>query len=477
MKTWGRAAIGVLVLVLAGCVTPQSEAPRGTLLETQSLGLSGAPIVPANDGWWKAFGDPQLDALIEESLRSSPSLDQALARVRMAQAQSLAAGAGDKPEIAIDAEESWQRFSANYYIPPPFGGHTYWLGQGLVNLRWNLDFWGRQAALISQARSQVATSELDAASARLALGGSIAQAYVDLHRSWAMIDIATRLEEQREQLLKLTRQRVSAGLDTQIELKIAESTLPQAHSARLQAESARDLALHRLAALAGHGADRYAQIERPHLNLDGVLPLPEQLPIDLLAHRPDVLAARARVDAATAGREAARAAFYPDISLKAFAGTQAIGLDKLLDGDSLVYGVGPAVHLPIFDAQRLRAGYKGATAELDASVAGYNAAVLNAVRETADQISLGDSLARQITHMQQSLQAASVAYDLAQKRYAAGLATQLVVLRAESQVLDARRDLVTATSNLVTARVTLLLMLGGSFDPATAAVTGRPGAV
>lgn len=472
MRVWWAVATSLL---LAGCVTAQREEPDGTIIEPQSLGLSGAAAtLPATD-WWKAFGDPQLDTLVDDALRSNPSLAQALARVRMAQAQSQAVGAGKDPSFSIDADETWQRFSANYIIPPPFGGHHYWMGQASANLHWDLDFWGRQAALINQSRSQLAASALDVGSARLALAGSIAQAYVELYRSWEMIDIATRLQEQREHLLRLTRQRVDAGLDTQIELKIAESTLPQARAAKLQAESTRDLAIHRLAALAGYGAERYAQIGRPHLSLDTALPLPDQLPIDLLAHRPDVLAARARIDAAMAGREAAHAAFYPDISLKAFVGTQAIGLDKLVDGDSLVYGVGPALHLPIFDAQRLRAGYKGATAEVDASVASYNSAVLNAVRETADQISLNDSLARQIDEVQQSLQAAAAGYELAQKRYGAGLATQLVVLNAESRVLDARRELVTANTSRVTARVTLLLMLGGSFDPATP-VAASPGA-
>src|SRR3546814_8361382 len=103
----------------------------------------------------------------------------------------------------------------------------------------------------------------------------------------------------------------------------------------------------------------YAGIGRPQLTLDTVLPLPQDLPIDLLAHRPDVLAARARVDAATAGRAAAKAAFYPDLSLKAFAGYQSIDLDTLFDGGSGIWGFGPSVHLPLFDAQRLKAGYHG----------------------------------------------------------------------------------------------------------------------
>ncbi|HKE95740.1 MAG TPA: efflux transporter outer membrane subunit, partial [Povalibacter sp.] len=461
-----------LTFLLAGCVTPQVEEPVGTPVDPQNLGLTGRTVASAANDWWKVFGDPQLDSLIEDATRNSPTLAQAMARVRTAQAQSQAAGAANQPRFSVNADESWQRFSANYYIPPPFGGDTFWIGEAMANLNWDLDFWGRQADLIRQSRSQLTASSLDVAAAHQALANSIVQTYVDLYRAWEMIDIADRLLEQREHLLKLTQQRVTAGLDTQMELRTAEAAIPQARSARLQAESARDLAIHRLAALAGDGAKRYAQMVRPQLSLDAALPLPDQLPIDLLARRPDVLAARARIDAAGAGREAAHAAFYPDISLKAFVGTQAIGLENLVKGDSLVYGVGPALHLPIFDAQRLRAAYKGATAELDASVASYNATVLNAVRETADQISLNDSLTRQIDQAQQTLQAATAAYDLANKRYAAGLSTQLVVLDAETRVLDAQRALVNVNAGRVATRINLLTMLGGSFDPAAPAASG-----
>ena len=465
-------APALAALLLAGCVTPQVEDPRGTALDTQSLGLTGDSVKAAESEWWKALGDPQLNALIEEATRNSPSLAQALARVRGAQAQLQAAGAATRPSFSLDGEETWQRFSENYYIPPPFGGHTYWVGQVGANLNWDLDFWGRQSALIAQARAQNIASDLDVAAAKLALAGSITQAYVDLYRAWQMIDIADRLIEQREQLLKLTRDRVSAGLESQIDQRIAEAALPQARVAKLQAESARDLALHRLAALAGDGANRYAHIARPQLTLDAALPVPEQLPMDLLSHRPDVLAARARVEAAGAGRESAHAAIFPEVSLKAFVGTQAIGLDNLTEGGSLVYGAGPALHLPIFDARRLRAGYKRATAELDASVASYNSTVLDAVRQTADQLTLQDAYARQIGEAEQTLQAASQAFELARKRYSAGLSTQLVVLDAESRVLDARRELVNANAGRIAARVNLLLALGGSFDPATPVTNG-----
>ncbi|MFT4046018.1 MAG: efflux transporter outer membrane subunit [Solimonas sp.] len=458
-------------LLAAGCVLPPRDEPRLTTVDDQTLGLSATVAPRVGDGWWKAFGDPQLDRLVDDALAHNPGLAEALVRVRAAQAQAIAAGASLTPGITLDGQEVRQRLSENYIYPPPeygfaaSGGNMAWLGQLGLNLSWDLDFWGRQSALLREAQAQTRAAELDRASARLALSGSIAQSYVQLHQAYALADIAEQNERQREDLLKLTQGRVRAGLDTQVELKTAEATLPQARQARLQAESQRDLAVHSLAALAGHGGDAYASIGRPQLALDAALPLPDALPLDLLSRRPDVLAARARVEAATRGREAAKAAFYPDISLTAFAGYQAVGIDKLLDRHSGIYGFGPALHLPIFDAQRLKAGYLGATAELDGAIAGYNDTVLKAVRDVADQISLNDSLARQMAQVRARLDATESAYRLAQRRYAAGLTSQLAVLNAESNVLSARRDMVALTSSLVISRVTLLLMLGGSFDP------------
>jgi NodT family efflux transporter outer membrane factor (OMF) lipoprotein len=455
----------VAFATLSGCVTPQAEMPVGEPLRAEALGLTGAALAVRKEEWWKAFGDPQLDALVADALRDSPDLAQAMARVRSAQAQAIVANAGNDPRFAADADATWQRFSEHFYIPPPYAGERFWIAQTTAGFDWTLDFWGKQAALIRQAEADLASRELEVAAARLAIAGAVTQAYLDLHRAWELLDIATRLQRHREELLRLTRGRVAAGLDTQIELKTAEANLAQARAGVLQARSARDLAIHRLVALVGGGANRYAQIRRPQLRVDAELNLPDDLPLDLLGHRPDILAARARIEAASAGRAAAHAAFYPDINLKAFVGVQSIGLDELTKSGSLIYGTGPALHVPIFDSKRLRAEYKNATAELDAAVAAYNAAVLAAVREAADQLTLNAAIAQQIDAIREAVDAASAAYELARKRYAAGLTTQLTVLNAETQVLNAQRDLVNAYTNLTLARVGLRLTLGGSFNP------------
>ena len=452
-------------VALSGCVLAPAVPPGSKTIDATTLGLAASAAPKAEAGWWQVYHDPQLDRLIRDSFAGNPRLAVAITRVRSAQAQVQAASAGTQPGFSFDGNETYQRFPERDIVPPPLGGGHYWRGQVGINLNWNLDFFGRQAAIIEQSRAGTRAAALDAEAARLALAGAIAQAYVDLDRSWAYRDIAARAEQQRKTILELTQKRVQAGLDTRSELRAAQGALPQARLARLQAESAVDLAVHRLAALSGRGADAFSTITRPHLQLDAALALPEALPIDLLARRPDVLAARARVDASVQGQAAAKAAFYPDINLSAFAGFAAIGLDNLFRSGDRSYGAGPAIHLPLFDAQRLKAAYRGAAADADAAVAAYNETVLEAVRQTADQLTLIASTRQQLDESAQLLAASEDAYRIAELRYRKGLTGYLNVLNAETAVLAARRTQVDLLAAQAIARVTLLLALGGSFDP------------
>jgi NodT family efflux transporter outer membrane factor (OMF) lipoprotein len=449
-----------------GCVLPPKDEPRVNTIAGTSLGLDGVPAPAVPDGWWTTFKDPQLDALIEKVFASNPTLAEALARVRVAEAQIRAARAVARPGFTFDGQASRERFAEHFIYPPPFAGGEYWQGQLGVDLNWNLDFWGRQAALIEQAKSATQAAALDAAAARLAVSGLLAQAYVELYRADVFADIATQAEQQRQRILDITRKRLAAGLDSNVDLRQAEAAVPQARLARLQAQASAELAVHELAAMAGEGAASYPDFVRPVTDLEAALPVPEQLPADLLARRPDVLAAKARVEAALAGRQAAHQAFYPDVNLSAFAGFAAIGLDNLLRTDDAVYGGGPAVHLPLFESGSLKSRYHAATAELDSAIAIYNETVLNAVQQTADQLSLLRSYTQQLAQSRQTLTASEEAYRLAERRYDAGLDNYLNVLNAETRVLDARRGYISVLSAQATARVGLLLALGGSFDPA-----------
>ncbi len=463
MRIKGFALLGVAVL--AGCVTPPREDPHPRKLVDHEVGLSGAAAEPVAESWWDSFQDPQLDRLIRQGFKDSPTLAQAQARVAAALAQVQSAQAALGPKANLDVSSLYQRAPQNYVIPPPLAAHTFWVSQAGGSLSWDLDFWGRQADALHSARDLAQSARFDVDNARLMLAGAIAQAYIELYRQNALADIAQRSEAQRQNILDITHRRVSAGLDTQLEIREAEGELPQARVAYEQARAAADLAVHELATLSGQGADAYSSIKRPVLDVQAALPVPAELPINLLARRPDVLSARLSVEAADAQRLAAKAAFYPDISLRALAGIGAFGLNNLVQWNARGYAAGPVISLPIFDGGRLRAEYRGSEAQLDGAISSYNDTVLRAVQQTADQLTRLDALANEQRDQQQTLEATEAAYKLAEERYRAGLASYLSVLNAETQVLAARQSMVDILTSQAVARVTVLLAVGGSFDP------------
>jgi len=452
-------------LLLTACVSTPPTTPQVAEIKQDKLGLDGVPAPQVGADWWKAFADPQADRLAAAVVANNPTLAGALARMRAAQAQLAVNQAEDLPQVTLDGSEQRTLFSKDYIIPPPYGGTWRWFGSLTTNLSWNLDFWGKQAALIAQARDKSLAAALDADGARLALSGAFAQAYINLLLNYQYGDIADATVREREEILKISQGRFDAGLENGSDVAQARSLLSIAKADQLRFAAAREMDVHAIAALAGEGAGAYADIKRPTPNLDVALPLPEKLPADLLARRPDILAAQARIEAAMEGRKAAHADFYPDINLAAMVGFQAIGLSNLLTGNSFTLGVGPAIHLPIFDAGKIKAQYANATADLDESVAGYNGTVVNAIKQTADAMTQVKSLAAQRAQQEAAVRDAERAFKINEDRYRSGLATQLPMLTAESTLLQARQALAGVTGAAAQQRITLMLTVGGTYQP------------
>ena len=437
-------------VALTACVSPSDGTPRVAELPVDALGLSGPSYATEPDGWWTGLGDPQLDRLVSEALAANPSLAVALARMRSAAQQANAAGAGLDPRVEFDLNVLRSKVSANYIYPPPYAGSTFWDGRVGFTLTWNLDFWGRQSALIEQATAGARAAALDAEAAALALSGAVGQTYVDYARGVELEAVATHAVSQREKLVELTARRVAAGI-----------ALQQARLGRLLASDA-------LAALTGQSAAAAGELATPPRDLHQGLALPAVLPSDLIAHRPDVAAARARVEAASAGRDAAEAAFYPNIDLVGFGGLTAVGLDSLPKGNSQTWSLGPSIHLPIFDAGRLRAEHARATADLDAAVATYNEAVLRAIREAADQVGRVRQLDLQLDEQARGLEAAERAFALATQRYEAGLANYLTVITADTSLTEARRGRANLLADRSLAGIALVVALGGGWSDGAA---------
>ena len=481
-------AAAVLVLALAGCADMAGIASHATLQDAASLGLTADAADPAvaaapvartgtqalDASWWLAFQDPQLDRLIGEAFTANPNLQVARARLARAQASTAIAEAADKPQLNGQLDLTRQKFSGNYVYPAPLGGSIQETGTLQLTGSWELDFFGKNRAALDAAigSAQAAAAEVDAA--RVLLASNIARSYFQWARLSEQQVVARRTLAQRDETLKLVRDRVSAGLDTRLELRQSEGGLPEARQQIEALDEQIALAQHALDALVGQpGATR--SLTPPALATVHGLALQPRIPIDLLGRRADIAAARWRVEAATSDVAAARTQFYPNVNLMAFAGFQSLGFDNLVKSGSQQWGVGPAVRLPIFEGGRLRANLRGKTADLDAAIESYNASVLDAVRDVADQVSSAQSIGRQQVEQRDAQLAAEGAYEIAVQRYRAGLGNYLNVLTAESAVLAQRRLAVDLAARALDTQVNLARALGGGWQPAVAvAVSSAP---
>jgi NodT family efflux transporter outer membrane factor (OMF) lipoprotein len=462
-----RLSVGAaVVLLLAACASSDGIAPTTPLVAPSELGLASSETVPVagfEDDWWAAWEDAELSRLMALALQSHPNLQVAQARLAKAGAAVGGEQAADGPGLGFDADVTRQHYSANSIYPSPLGGSTRTLANVQLAGHWEMDFFGRHRAAIGAAVGAQRAAQAEWAAARNVLTGQIAQIYVQLGQLLAQRAVAQRALDQRVNMLALIRQRVDAGLDTQVELRQGEGALPEARLQIEQIDEQLTHARHALAALAGVAPDALAGFS-PALPGAQALAMPAVLPVDLLGRRPDIAAARWRIEAATQGMQAAKAEFYPNVSLTAFVGLSSLGLGNLVEAGSRQYGVGPAIHLPIFDAGSLRANLKVRAADVDLAVAAYNGAVVQAVRDTADQLASLRSLARQGHEQQQAQAAAEATYDFAQQRYRAGLSGYLTLLSAESAVLAQRRQAVDLQSRVLLSQGALIGAVGGGVD-------------
>jgi NodT family efflux transporter outer membrane factor (OMF) lipoprotein len=463
--------VGVLVLALAACASSRGLQPQGRLLDMDGLqagqtlaggGLSASGF-PAAD-WWRALGDPQLDALVAEGLRNSPSLDIADARLRQAQAQVAGAHAERLPSLSVSPGYTGMRLPES--MAGDAGGDYAGSVQAVLDFSYGIDLWGGKRAAWEAAVDSNHAAAVDAQAARLDISTGIVQAYLELAHAWETQQVADEELARAEKTLALTRQRRSAGIDSDLQVRQAEARLPLARQQQLAAQQQIDAARNALAALLGQGPDRGLQIARPQSLNPLALQLPGVLPSELLGRRPDIVAARWRVEAAGRQIDAAKARFYPSLNLTALGGVVSKDIGSLLESGSTFGILAPALSLPIFDGGRLRAGLAGRDADYDLAVASYNHAVVDALRDVADQVNAVRSLATQVDTQQQAVSIAQAANDLALQRYRAGIGNYLDVLSTQDLLLQAQQRLTNLQSQRLLSSVRLSAALGGGFAPA-----------
>jgi NodT family efflux transporter outer membrane factor (OMF) lipoprotein len=459
----------VMALLVAGCASYQPISPKNTQLQGVEIALPASSAEmngqwPAAQ-WWTAWNDPQLNNLIERGLAQSPTLAVAQARIARAQAASDMSRAASQPQVNAAVDASYGRQSENYLIPPPplgNGGEYVSQGQAAVNFGMDLDLWGRNAALIRSADAQLKAAAFDRDAARLALTTSIARAYLQLAGQYEMQDVLLATLKQRREIHKLIDQRVANGLDTQVEVKQAETNEAALQIELEQLSTSMKITRQQLAVLAGDMPAAAEKIARPSAR-PASFAIPSSLPLDLLGRRPELAAQRARITAAVGEADAAKAQFYPNINLNGLIGFQSIGLGQLFTAGSLMSSIGPAIRLPLFDAGRLRANYAGKASDIDVVIAQYNQSVLGAAQDVAEQLTRIADLGREEAATRNALNAAEEAHRLATLRYRGGLSPYLTVLTVETQLLTQRRAMAALKARRDDLQVSLVRSLGGGF--------------
>jgi outer membrane protein, multidrug efflux system len=474
------ALLTLLTIGLAGCVIPAKLRHPALRDDVPLAGLQ----VPTRAGWpaaewWRVYNDPQLDALIALAMKQSPDLAQAHARVQTAEQSVRVAAAQQGLNINGNAQLTRQRMSDHGLFPPSLLGFNWYNQADLgVQLDYDFDLWGKKRKSIEAALDQAHAAEAQHSEAALTLQNAVADTYFGWLADESRLTLAKQSVAVQQRLLQIAQLRVKQGVDLPDTVQQARSQLAAAQQAQVTLEGSIELRKVVLAALANVSPAELPTLQ-PHSlpNLEGGLP--DDARLDLIARRPDITASRWQIEAALKQTDVARAEYFPDVSINAMAGLSSTnqgspnipGLLKGSSGDlgnlftagSRVFGITPAVHLPIFQGGRLKANYGASRAQLDASIAEYNVTITNAARDVATQAVTAQQIAARRAKQEAQVKANQALVTTARARHAQGTQDARESLAAEAQLLQQRDQAVSLHAQALSTDLALIKALGGGY--------------
>ncbi len=485
------------LLLVVGCAWIPEGGKHSEFLKTPSLKhtLSHAsqqePLAPLQrwpqDRWWRQFGSAELDRLMDMALRDNPGLQVAAARLRQAQALARVEGARLLPFLDAEMEFENQRISENGVFAvlnrKEAAGANIIFGQiNPLSLRYEFDFWGKNRAALEAALGEAAAEEAERAEVRLQLTTAIARSYFRGVALRQQLELTQEMVELQRELLQVAETRFQLGLDSASPVKQANVELEAANKREAGTRDQLDVQRNLLARLIGRGPDSTQGLFAGTVSLPGRIPLPAQLPLELLAHRPDLASALRRAEAAAQRIKVAKASFLPTIDLAAFVGFNALTLTKggsslanlLFSGSSFSYGVAPGLRLPLFEGGRLRGELSAQRAEYDGAVELYNKTLLQAVQQVADSLSNWRETRAILEAHQRLLTSQREDLDLAQERLRSGLDDRRAVLTRRHSVLSQEYALKSLETDQLVAMADLIEALGGGYSGGSASLPGQP---
>ncbi|WP_340138479.1 efflux transporter outer membrane subunit [Burkholderia cenocepacia] len=467
------------MLALGGCV-PSGFLPSlslrapadDALVHTAGPGANGA--WPAPD-WVKQLQDPQLDDLVAEASQHNPDLQVAQARLRIAQAQlqqfdsltGLTGTAGatisrarmPKPGDIADVTAGGYRVPVQIFGDPNVSPSSIFVG-----LNYQLDLWGKNRAATKSLMSLRDAAGVEAEQVRLTLAVAIVTVYCQLDQAYAVRDLLQQKLKISQRVTAVLRERTARGLDNAYDASDASIKRSRLLEQIALNDEQIKLAQLQLGVLSGRGPERGLALQRPRVGAFAGGAVPARLPADLLGRRPDIVAARLRVEAAFANADSTRAQFYPDVNLVALGGVFALTPASLFSRDSLAGSVGPAISLPIFDRGRLKAKLGADVAQADVAIGLYNKTVDDALGQVAQLVTSLQTSQTLVAQQQDAVAAAQKIVQIAADRHRRGVLMQKDVDVADLTLIDERTQMIALLGKQRTLRVGLIGALGGGFD-------------
>lgn len=419
--------------------------------------------------WWKAYHDPQLNALIDSTLRNSPDMQVAEQRIQLAEAQAKAVEAQDGPEIDFSADVERQRMSAEGLLGPfaltdPAAGTTGpWYTNGTFGLTagWNLDLWGKNRAEVTARIGVVKAREAEREQTRQLLASGVSRLYWEWQTQAALKTVLTQIETEQKNIIAVDRQLYQNGITSSVEGVETDIDSSKTEQQLNDVSGKMKVIEARLSALtnAQSTALKLHSTTLPAVESQ----LPPRLGYSLLARRADLQAAHWYIESSLSSIDAAKAAFYPDVNLMAFLQQDALHLSDLFRHSAQQLGVTAGLTLPIFDSGRLNANLDITKAQSNLTVANYNKAVVDAVNDVARAVSQVATLAQKNQHQQQIEHDAQRVVGLAQARFNAGIIAGSRVSQAKIPALREHCNALILQGQWLDASIQLTSALGGGY--------------
>lgn len=471
MKSLKVLSLAVAASLGTACTTfiPEYQRPDAPVPMTWSAAAQSAQpaeavqVALASDLQWRDyFADPRLRDLIDLALEHNRDLRVAALNIEKARAQYRVTRADLVPGLDAAGAQNRQRVPAD--ISRAGSAQVTGVYSAEVGLyAYELDFFGRVQALNEQALALYLGTEEAYKSVRNTLVAEVANAWLSVAANRELLELAGNTFKTRERSHELTRQSFDAGVVSAVDLSQSETSMARARvdAARQRAQLA--LAENALALLIGQAVPLELMPGRLDEAVGAVFDIPSDLPAEVLAERPDILAAEQQLRAANADIGAARAAFYPKITLTATVGTASASLDQLFGAGSGNWSFIPRITLPIFDAGRLEADLEVVKAQREIALANYEKAIQTAFREVADALAERATLAEQLAAQNALLKAAQDTHRLADARYRGGVDSYLTLLDAQRTLFGAEQEMITTRLSDASNRVAMYKVLGGGW--------------